>query len=149
MFTGGLRSDNPLARMNSTTSNQKTQREQRRAALGVREADIEEVFVRSSGPGGQSVNKTSTAVVLVHRPTGLRVRCETERSQARNRARARQLLLTKIEQRQQALRQAARDARERERRRKRKRPRGVQERILQSKARQSHKKMLRRKVVIE
>jgi hypothetical protein len=49
---------------------------QRLAALGVREADLEEIFVRSGGHGGQNVNKTSTCVMLVHRPTGLRVKCQ-------------------------------------------------------------------------
>ena len=68
--------------------------------LGVREADIEEDFSRGSGPGGQSVNKTSTCVQLHHRPTGIRVRCQNERSQAMNRYRARCLLLERIEAQQ-------------------------------------------------
>jgi protein subunit release factor B len=55
---------------------------ERMQALGVREEDIEEQFVRSSGAGGQKVNKTSSCVVLHHRPTGIRVKCQQERSQA-------------------------------------------------------------------
>src|SRR6188768_1070731 len=70
---------------------------QRMAALGVREEDIEESFVRSGGHGGQNVNKTSTCVMLVHRPTGLQVKCQTTRHQARNRELARTMLLAKIE----------------------------------------------------
>src|SRR3972149_635601 len=62
---------------------------ERMQALGVREQDIEEQFVRSSGAGGQKVNKTSSCVVLYHRPTGIRVKCQQERSQALNRFLAR------------------------------------------------------------
>ncbi|MEK7806500.1 MAG: peptide chain release factor-like protein, partial [Chloroflexota bacterium] len=53
--------------------------------LGVREGDLEEWFLRSSGPGGQRANKVSTCVVLRHRPSGLEVRCQRERLQGLNR----------------------------------------------------------------
>ena len=72
----------------------------RMEALGVSEQDFEETFVRSSGPGGQKVNKSSSCVHLVHIPTGLSVKCQRERSQALNRFLARRLLLDKIERRQ-------------------------------------------------
>ena len=71
----------------------------RMAALGVREADLEETFVRSGGHGGQNVNKTSTCVMLLHRPTGLQVKCQATRQQGLNRFLARRLLLDKIEAR--------------------------------------------------
>src|SRR3989442_6874781 len=67
------------------------------AALGIFESDIDESFVRSSGAGGQHVNKTSTCVQLVHRPTGLSVKCQQDRSQSVNRYLARRLLVEKIE----------------------------------------------------
>jgi len=70
---------------------------ERMERLGVREEEFRETFIRSSGPGGQKVNKTSSCVFLVHLPTGLSVKCQQERSQALNRFLARRLLLDRIE----------------------------------------------------
>ncbi len=67
------------------------------ALLGVKEADLEEKFIRSSGKGGQKVNKTSSRVYLKYKPTGMKVKCQDERSQALNRFLARKILLNKIE----------------------------------------------------
>jgi protein subunit release factor B len=69
---------------------------ERMEALGVREEDIEEKFIRSSGSGGQKVNKTSTCVYLRHVPTGMEVKCMKERSQPLNRFLARRELVEKI-----------------------------------------------------
>lgn len=66
--------------------------------LGIREADLEETFVRSQGRGGQKVNKAATCVQLVHRPTGIAVKCQASRSQALNRFFARRLLVERIEE---------------------------------------------------
>ena len=71
--------------------------QERMTALGLREEDIEERFVRSSGSGGQKVNKTSTCVYLRHRPTGIEVKCMKERSQSLNRFLARRELVGRIE----------------------------------------------------
>lgn len=65
--------------------------------LGIQEKDIEEKFVRSSGSGGQKVNKTSTCVYLKHIPTGIEVKCMKERSQSLNRFLARRELVTRVE----------------------------------------------------
>ena len=64
--------------------------------LGVTEADFQENFIRSSGKGGQHVNKSATCVHLLHIPTGLEVKCMRERSQSINRFIARRELLEKV-----------------------------------------------------
>jgi peptide chain release factor len=116
----------------------------RMADLGVREADLDESFVRSGGHGGQNVNKTSTCVMLLHRPTGLQVKCQTTRQQGLNRFIARRLLLDKIEQRKTG-RVAAEQARvEKIRRQKRRRSRRAKNRMLADKAHHSEKKAARR-----
>lgn len=116
------------------------------AALGIMEKDLEECFVRSSGPGGQRLNKVATCVVLRHRPTGIEVRCQATRHQGRNRLLAREWLCDKLE----ALRawaQAQRRAATEKRRRQSRRPgRAAQERRLAAKARRSRLKEWRRRV---
>jgi peptide chain release factor len=67
-------------------------------ALGIKEADIQEKFVRSSGAGGQKVNKTSSCVYLKHIPSNIEIKCQQERSQAMNRFFARRILVEKIEE---------------------------------------------------
>jgi protein subunit release factor B len=120
-----------------------TQLAQRMAALNVRESDIDESFVRSGGHGGQNVNKTSTCVMLVHRPTGLQVKCQETRQQGLNRFIARRLLLDKIEQKQKGFVAAQRDEIERIRRQKRKRSRRAKNRMLADKSHHADKKASR------
>ncbi|HEY4953000.1 MAG TPA: peptide chain release factor-like protein [Verrucomicrobiae bacterium] len=117
---------------------------QRMAALHVREADIEESFVRSGGHGGQNVNKTSTCVMLLHRPTGLQVKCQETRQQGLNRFIARRLLLDKIEQKQKGFVATQRAEIEKIRRQKRKRSRRATARMLADKSHHAEKKAARR-----
>ncbi len=118
----------------------------RMAAAGIREEDLEETFVRSSGHGGQNVNKTSTCVVLVHRPTGIQVRCQATRQQGMNRVLAREQLVEKVEGVRKARDASVRAAREKVRRQKRPRSWGSKQRMLEGKARRGLKKTMRRGV---
>lgn len=107
--------------------------DERLAALGVRVADVDERFVRGSGPGGQKINKTSSTVWLRHRPTGIEVRCQRERSQVANRELAWQELAEKLAERQRAERARQTDEREQGRRRNRQKSRGQKIRMIESK----------------
>jgi protein subunit release factor B len=126
-----------------------SQMTQRMTALGVTEADIEESFVRSGGHGGQNVNKTSTCVMLLHRPTGVQVKCQTTRQQGLNRFLARRLLLDKIEAVKNGFVSAQRAEVEKIRRQKRRRSRRAKNKMLADKSRHADKKAGRRSVGME
>jgi len=116
---------------------------ERMAALDVREEDIEEQFVRSSGAGGQNVNKVSSCVLLHHRPSGIRVRCQKERSQGLNRFLARRILLEKIESLRRGAAVEAQQRIAKIRRQKRRRSRRSKLRLLEEKRRRGETKALR------
>jgi len=108
--------------------------------------EVEEVFSRSSGPGGQHVNKVSTAVTLRHLPTGLTVRSSGSRSQARNREEASRLLAEKIAAAAALKKQSALADISRERRRKARRSKGTKRRLVEGKRRRAETKQFRAKV---
>ena len=120
--------------------------ESRMAQLGLRESDLEETFARSSGPGGQNVNKVSTAVRLLHRPSGVSVTVQDSRSQAQNRRLARERLLDAVGQAEQKRRAAEIAQREKARRRRSARPAALKRRILESKRKRGVLKKQRGKI---
>jgi protein subunit release factor B len=114
--------------------------------LAISETDLEENFARSSGPGGQNVNKVSTAVTLRHLPSGISVTVQDSRSQAVNRKLARERLLDAIESAREGQRMAEIAKREKERRRKSPRPAALKRKILESKRKHSELKKQRSKI---
>lgn len=100
-------------------------------------AECDVTAFRSGGKGGQHVNKTSSAVRLTHRPTGIVVTCQDERSQYRNKMICLQRLREKIERRNYRP----------PKRVKTREPRRVKEQILAAKAHQAAKKRLRARII--
>jgi len=113
--------------------------------LGLREEDLEETFVRSGGHGGQNVNKTATCVMLCHRPTGLRVKCQDSRQQGLNRLLAREWLVEKIEEQRAAAVRAREEELAKRRRAKRRPSPAVKARLKVAKVRRASTKALRRR----
>lgn len=110
-----------------------SQLEKRMEELGIREADLVERFVRGSGPGGQKVNKTSSCVYLLHKPSGVEVKCQRERSQAMNRFFARRELCDRLEEKMKGVASAKRQAIEKIRRSKRQKSRRQKLRMVADK----------------
>ena len=120
-----------------------TWKTERLRVLGLRADDFEETFSRSSGPGGQNVNKVSTQVTLNHKPTGRAVSVQDTRSQATNRLIAWERLLDAFASAEEQARAARKHEREKKRRQNAKRPWGLKQRILDSKKKRGAVKKLR------
>ena len=117
--------------------------------LGLRLEEFEELFSRSAGPGGQNVNKVSTAVTLLHRPSGITLTVQDTRSQYRNRQLAIQRLVNLIEHRRKqemAKRQAELEQRRRQNSR---RPPSLRREIRKSKEHRAAIKRARTRVSLE
>ena len=123
--------------------------EKKMLALGIREEDIVEKFIRSGKKGGQNVNKVSSCVYLKHKPSGTEVKCQRERSQNLNRFFARRILVEKIEAAILGKRSSAQKEQERIRRQKRKRSRRAKEKILRDKKILSEKKESRAAIIAD
>jgi peptide chain release factor len=119
---------------------------QRLESLGLRPQDFDEVFARSGGPGGQNVNKVSTAVTLVHRPTGMSVTVQETRSQFRNRQLAIRRLLDRIEEQRNNIAAEKKAAKELKRRQDAPRPPALRKKIRELKERRSQIKRARGRV---
>ncbi len=112
-------------------------------SLGVTGDEVEEVFIRGAGAGGQKINKTSSTVRLRHLPTGVEVRCQRERSQSVNRLLAWTELVNKLEWRREESANATQAARERVRRQKRQKSRAQKARMVAAKKHRSKIKSTR------
>jgi peptide chain release factor len=108
--------------------------------------DVIEKFVRSSGNGGQNVNKVSTCVYLKHIPSGIEVKCSSERSQSANRKLAWELLELKLEELRHREYTSKVHAIEKIFRQTRPKPKSIKNHILEEKKRNSDKKNFRKKV---
>lgn len=115
--------------------------------IGLKESDIQESFIRSSGKGGQNVNKVSTCVYLKHLPSGLEVKCQRGRSQSLNRFVARRLLVDKLESILLGHKSMEQQKISKIRRQKRKRSKRAKEKVLEAKHQRSQIKQTRHKIV--
>ncbi len=128
------------------TAEKQERLQERMGDLGISEADLEEHFIRGSGKGGQKINKTSSCVQLIHRPSGIDIRCQQTRSQADNRYWARRELCDRIEEMVLGEKSARQQAAEKVRRQKRRRSRRAKAKMLDAKTKQGAKKKLRGRV---
>lgn len=120
--------------------------QERMDALGISEADLTEQFIRGSGKGGQKINKTSSCVQLIHKPSGIEIKCQQSRLQASNRFFARRDLCDRLEEKILGIKSKRRQEQEKIRRQKRRRSRRAKNKMLEAKHKQSEKKALRKPI---
>jgi protein subunit release factor B len=128
------------------TADKQDKLRERMEKLGILEQDLEEHFIRGSGKGGQKINKTSSCVQLIHKPSGIEIRCQQTRAQADNRYWARRDLCERIEEKVLGEKSAKQQAFEKIRRQKRRRSRRAKAKMLDAKSKQGQKKKLRGRV---
>lgn len=114
--------------------------------LEILEDDIVEKFIKGGGKGGQKINTTSNCVWLKHKPTGIEVKCQADRSRAMNRFLARRELVKKIDNLISGEKSKAKQEQEKIKRQKRKRSKRAKEKVLETKRKTSEKKADRRKI---
>jgi protein subunit release factor B len=129
---------------NSITADKLAALEQRMTALGIRDTDLLEKFVRGSGAGGQKINKTSNCVFLKHLPTGVCIKCQMDRSREMNRFLARRELCDQFDAIREGRAVAKTQAIEKMRRTNRPRSRNSKNRSVADKRQLSQKKSMRR-----
>lgn len=120
--------------------------QERMARLGIREADLRVVCTRSSGPGGQHVNKTESAVEITHLPSGAVAGASDSRSQHTNRSLALQRLVEKLEARRAEAAQARKAELSKHRRQRAKRSYGTKQEMLRDKRHRGETKKLRGRI---
>lgn len=119
--------------------------ERRMEKLEITEDQLVEKFILGSGKGGQKVNKTSSCVYLKHKPSGIEIKCQQDRSRELNRYYARKMLCEKLEEMIFKEKSEKQKQIEKIRRQKRKRSKRAKEKMLDEKRRHSEKKQLRSK----
>ena len=130
----------------TVTATKQRQLETRMEKLGILEKDLTEKFIKGSGAGGQKINKTSSCVYLHHKPSGIKVKCQKERSQALNRFFARRELCEKLAEKIAGEKSRRQQEREKIRRQKRRRSRRAKEKMLEKKRQQAQRKQRRKPV---
>ena len=118
---------------------------ERMLKLGILEHDLDERFIRGSGAGGQKINKTSSCVQLMHKPSGIEIKCQAGRSQALNRFQARRELCDRLEERTLGIKSEAKRADHKIRKQKQRRSRRSKNEMLKNKAHRSEVKNQRRR----
>jgi protein subunit release factor B len=120
--------------------------QERMDALNISEADLTEQFIRGSGKGGQKINKTSSCVQLIHKPSGIEIKCQQSRLQGSNRFFARRDLCDKLEEKITGIKSKKQQEREKIRRQKRRRSRRAKNKMLDAKTKHGEKKALRKPI---